>query len=1180
MPPPAARINWWWVAASGRGAEHERKTPLKVIRHLQAIREIAPVGRTETRRRAASAAIVAALVATLAAGAYAASPQALAQQPSPSPSPGGSSPAPGPEGPAISLLNPAVGYDPELDPSGPDAPKVSDRYDGVDTLYPIVAAVAKPPPGAVVEASIRYDDANEITIGSLGRVGESNIWELLWDIPASLGEGSATIAVGVYEPTPTGIVERSRDEVVVDMRHKAAGQPSTDGAADVAVDLTSPAQASPLGFFQPRGATWRTVLEGRATAGTTGVRGFYTTSPLGTEPRYVTCGRANPTGIGVPATGDFAGTPDDPGSITFRLACVLGAGDAASAVTAVGVVAEGSDSGGPPATQESADVNGIAAYLQSPDTMKVELAPWTRGPVPCLLGTALVTDHLGQRVQGANVDVHISGPGDSLAFGPGGTAQAAPDKGVHPTESGFNCMGNPAGQQGIHRQPGADDLKHREASAGTALGRFGFQLYSTAVGISEVTAWIDDEEIEEEGDLRPSDNDALDAGEPVAESRFQWLGATPTVAFDPAGGSVAPGECLPFVMKARSAGAPVPGVNVDLHAQSKLDSVRFCTPTGGAPVRAPDKGTHEGIDANQSGDPPTAQPATTSTVHAETESDSAGNVTFGLVAPSPGDATVTAWLDGETGADNDVMDGADPRATGTASWADCTNAGHASFVSPSAYGTRTTGPGTGTNVSTELDADRAVHVVVRTDCSNFAEVIEIQLVQGNTFRTLGNATRIDDTDTYEFLWTPVPADGPHRLRAHVVGAPADQEQMVTVNAQDATGGDPTEQADETVELAQPANGLPAGFVDAATEVRGLASAGAEGVDLFYTKVAAKDTPAGPDWVPCGHVPLDGAGTAVQSFTGRCALVDTDQPAQVTAVAALTVDCGLGQNGCDAGPTASARQLPTFKKDSGDAHRVFGYEAVPLVSITPAENEATAGQCVPFTLTVADDTSQPMPGENVDVHLTGPADDATFCKAAGSSDWHPPAEGGHSATPGRDDQSGHENAAGADTYHVEGVSDSEGHFSFGVTSSAAGDSELVAWLDRIENDVADAGETTDASLMHWIVSGTRCTATGTQGRDRLRGTAGPDRICALGGNDRLSGLAGNDVLLGGAGNDVLVGGPGRDVLSGGRGRDLLDGRGGRDRCSGGRQRDSLARCERRPGGGRASRGPDRAFVPFG
>lgn len=1072
--------------------------------------------------------------------------RAFAQSPSPSPS-GTSGGQPAPTGPAISLLNPSAGYEPGLDPTGEDPPKVSDKYDGVDEAYQVVAAVANTPATPLVEASLRYADQNEIVIGQLQRVASTNVWELAWDVPQGFATGAATLHVGLYEITPQGIVEVAFDDVAVDMRHKGD---DIDSAADETAEMTWPQQASPFGFFKPRNGQWRGIVEGKVSVTTPAARAFYSTTPPGAKPAFTQCGTSGTT--------SFTATPADPASKIVRLVCTLGTSDTPSDVTGVALMAIGGDNAaGLPDSQEAVDAHHVTPYAQSPDQMKLTMPDWARRlPGGCIAMTLLVNDHLDRPVQGANVDLHASGPNDQLSFGAvaTGNGQSTPDRGAHETQGATNCTGAAAGQQGLHRRPGMSDGKHRESNTGTTLGRFTFQLFSASPGITDVVAWVDDEEMDGESGQRPADSDALEEGESSAQARLQWFGAAPALSLDPPGATGAPGECVPYLLKVRSDTAAVPQANVDLHVQSEMDGVRFCATEGGASLRAPDAGKHSAIDPAQASD----AAATTPTIHAETEADDAGNVLFGLSGPGAGDATITGWMDGEKETDNDLLDGADARVTGIASWADCASAGHASFVSPSAFGATTPGPGTGANVSTKLDADHAVHVVVRSDCPSFAQAVEIQLGSGSTFRTLGTATRIGETDTYEFFWTPVPSDGSHTLRAHVVGAPADEDQRVTVNAQDATGGDPTEEADETVELTKPGNGQAAPFVDRAVEVNGIASSGAEGVDLFYTKASARDTPSGQAWVACGYVDLDGATNAVQPFAGSCALRAPDQPSEVTGVAALSVDCGLAQEGCDAGPDADARGLPTFKKDAGDAHRVFGYEALPFVSLSPAENESRTGECVPFTLSVADDTSQAMPGENVDVHVAGPVDEVAFCTPEGGSPSTSPTQGGHALS--HTGQSVHFDPARPDTYHVEGRTDTEGRFVFGVTSDAAGDSQIVAWLDRTEDDVQGADETADDSILHWLVP-QGCSVVGTDGADSLRGTAGPDRICGLGGNDTIAGWGSDDVLVGGAGADRLSGGSGNDVLQGGAGRDRLHGNGGRDRCTGGPQRDVLATCER-------------------
>ena len=1086
-------------------------------------------------------------------------------QPSPSPSA-----SPTDDGkPSVRLLNPSPAYDPQLDPTrDPDPPKISDKLD-VDETYHVVAWSRHADGADIAEASITYPDQNEITVGTLDRAPDApGVWELAWDVPNTLAKGDATFRVALYDATPDGLTEIASDETAVDVEQRDAEDPTDTNAAET-VELTWPSQGGGLGFYKGRGGSWATIVDGTASLSTARVALSYSVSDPGDKPEFTACGQTNTFGN--------AGAGVRP--VTFSASCTLGFGVIPSDVTALAAVAESSDASHSVFSQGAADVHAVHPYLQSPGKMTLDVsAPFVRGlKSSCLVLTATARDEFRRPVQGANVDVHLAGIDDQVQFGTQtASGRKAPDAGGHGVEAGSSCSvdmttGRPgvSGQEGLHRRPSAPDTKHLESTAGTGLsgpmniqpGQWRFALWSVSAGIADVTAWIDDEELAQGAKDRPLDDDALEAGEPTATAKAQWFASTPTVTFDPRGGTAAPGQCQSFIAKARSGTAAVPFANLDLHAQSKLEDVRFCTPAeGGSQLRAPDKGTHDPIDSMQSRDQTTGTPPPSPTVHTETETDGEGNVLFGLTSQSVGDATVTAWIDGETGSDNDVLDGAEPRGTATASWADCASGAHVSFVNPSAYGSSTAGPGTGTNVSTKLDADNAFHVVVRSDCPSFSQAIEIQQATGTTFKTLGEATRIGETDTYEFLWKPVPADGSYQLRAHAEGAPADEDQTVLVNAQSGTGGDPTEEADEALELTAPQNGRPAAFVRGATRVEGIASAGAEGIDIYYSTVAAKDTPVGTDWTACGYVDLNGSGTTPQQFFASCTLKGADQPSQVTAVAALTADCGFGQAGCDASPTGTARSLPTFKKDSGDAHRVFGFDSLPQLSIGPAENEATVGHCTQFALSVSDETGQPMTGENVDIHLTGPGDEAHFCSLPNNTPSHPPDQGGHAAVTGHPDESSHETSAGADTFHIEGQTDAEGRFVFAIDSPDVGDSTLTAWLDRNDDDVLGPEEVTDDASMHWIAA-SACSLSGTPGDDVLTGTRRADRICGLGGNDTIRGLRGNDVLLGGAGRDRLTGGAGRDVLSGGSGPDRLNGGPAKDRCRGGSGRDVLRRCER-------------------
>jgi hypothetical protein len=1074
-------------------------------------------------------------------------------QPSPSPSPSTVEPT-------IRLLNPSAGYDPGLDPTGADdPPKLSDLLDA-DETYHVVAWQSDPRADEMVEASIRYPGGNEVTVGTLGRsAADPHVWEMSWDIPETLPDGEATFSVYLFGHTVDGIEQRAFDQTTVEVAHEDPDgvDPGDVEPAAQTVAMSWPTQAGPLGFYKPRGGTWSAVIDGIVSSEAARVSLAYSTSPPGAAPEFTPCGRV--------ITSSLPGFGARPRA--FQGTCSLGAGELPSKVTALAAVCEGSlaDRSSGVLVQGAADVHVLRPYEQVPGDMTLALDRDHGRALAdsCVSFVATVLDGLARPVQGANVDVHVSGPDDALQLGSGGSASKAPDdRTTHVVQPASNCSGAPAAHQGLHRVPGGADVKHRESFRGTGLdgppgtsgvepGQWRFTVYSPGPGGAGVTAWLDDEPLDGESTQRPVDDDTLEPAEPAASARAQWFVAMPVLSFDPPGASGAVGDCTRYLLKVRSGAAPLPEVNVDLHAATKLDGVRFCVPHDAEALRAPDEGPHHPVDASQSRD----EVAGATTLHAETETNAAGNVVFGLTSPAPGEASLTAWIDGEPETDDDTMASVERRATATATWVDCAAGGHLSFVSPSAYGGATRGPGSGTALSTKTDADKAVHVIVRSDCASFVPSVEIQLARGSTFSPIGHATRVSGTDTYEMSWSGVPADGTYRLRAHAEGGGADEDQTVTVNATDFSGGDVTDQADETLEITKPGNGTPASFLRGATAVDGIASAGAEGVDLYYSKIDAGSTPVRADWTACGYVPLDGTGAAPQPFRGACALRAPDQPSEVTAVAALTLDCGIGRDGCDAAPDSGERDLLTFRKDSGDAHRVFGYEALPALTLTPAENESTVGACATFTVSLADHSGQAVVGDNVDVHLNGPDDGVAFCAPEGEASARPPAEGGHSL--GHAGQSAHVEAAGADTYHVEGETDSRGLFTFGVQSDAPGDSGVVVWLDRVDDDFPASDDATDRSVMHWIAP--RCSITGTDGADRLRGTAGADRMCGFGGNDTMFGLAGDDVLVGGRGADRVTGGPGDDVLRGGPGDDVLRGGDGRDRCTG-RPPDRATTCE--------------------
>ena len=219
-------------------------------------------------------------------------------------------------------------------------------------------------------------------------------------------------------------------------------------------------------------------------------------------------------------------------------------------------------------------------------------------------------------------------------------------------------------------------------------------------------------------------------------------------------------------------------MNVDIHVQSS-STTSLLHPVGGSVLRRPRTGEPFASRSHAIHGPA----ATTATTQAEAETDDAGNLFFGVTHAQHGGCVDPAWIDGRKRAGQRRDGGADPRVTGTVSWADPARSAGMRASSARAPLDRVRRDGNGTNVVDQARRDRAVHVVVRSDCPSFATR------SGDTARHRLHVPNAWETPPawrdghYEFLWTPVPPTGRTGCAAHVVGAPADEEQTVTVNAQ-------------------------------------------------------------------------------------------------------------------------------------------------------------------------------------------------------------------------------------------------------------------------------------------------------------------------------------------------------------------------------------------------------------
>ncbi len=1099
------------------------------------------------------------------------------ESPSPdqSPSPTGS---PEPTGPSIALLNPSPNYAPfgPMDqPTSEQVPQISVKLD-VDETYHIVASSKGAPRDATGAAVWAGSGGGETVIGDLERVaGEPQMWEAHWNVPEELDGDTGNVIVRLFDGN-TKIAEHMT-EAEIDL-------------AEETIEITWPTHGGPLGFFKSNTGPWRFVLEGVASEFGSRVFVFFSKTPHGQQPEFTEAAGGECPFVNTPA-----GT-----TRPFFANCILPAGMLPSQVTSVAIVVTEPDN---PLhsgllTQDSADAHAVVPYLQDPATMQASIASvppaaptasWPTGArreagSDCLEYDLTVTDHLDRPVQGANVDLHALGPVDEAGFGieastaHGTSFRKQPDLAGHTNEDAWNCdsVGGRTGAQGKHENTSGLDRKHLESTAGTGAGgpsairpgQFRFHVFSPEPGLTSITGWVDEEPLRRETGTRKINDDKRQAVEAFAVAEAQWLAGPARVRVSPSGDAATVGSCNPFTINIRGGRSLLEGVNVDVHATGPTNDLDFCRPPGGADMRAPDlppetaETKHQSEEDDESSHP-SNDPEMPDMQHSEGETDEQGDLVIGLTSPLTGDTTLTAWIDGEEGQDNDEPASGEPSATASVSWATSAADAEVRFVNPSGYG------GSGDNVSNLRDADNLFHVTTRVDAPGLIEGVELLISSdGESFSKLGDLTRVGQSEIYEFAMNTTNIDdGGYTLRAHIIGTEKFEDREISLD-----------NGLQTVEIAQPGNGGQAIFTERKVTVSGVASEGAEGVTLYYTTTGPNTTRDDDQWTECGFVELP-TGDNPQNFSGDCALEETDTPNSVTGIAALASTCDP-LAGCEA-------PLGARFGESGDAHRVFGTDSNPLISFNPARGKGAAGSCERVTVLVEDQSGEAIAGVNVDVHLDGPGNSAEFCEPeGGGSRNRAPDQGGHSAVSGETNQGFHTDSR---IRHTEAETGSGGRVILGIRSGRVGSSDLVVWFDQSDDDVRSGSEPSADGSFDWT-SPKKCTKVGTPGDDVLVGGRGVDRICGRGGDDVIVGKRGNDILIGGRGNDVirgnagrdrLLGGPGRDTLLGGRGADKLRGGGGADALRGGGGNDRLfggkGRDELDGGGGKRDRcagGPGR------
>ena len=451
-------------------------------------------------------------------------------------------PSPSGTGPAIQLLNPSdystfTFNNTTPGPTTVQGPQMSDE-DTSDTdaqgqnplEYHFAAVITNAPSQPFVEFWL-IQGSTEFNLGCAGTpsgggscegtFGDHGAVGLVRDIPDEFTEGPpptddptsarGRAVVRAILFANNGQNESARDNQDVVLNQKARpGDPDPRGEADPeaaaeTVEILYPTHGGFFGLFQRSGGAYVGVVDVEWSPGTDRIQVLYTVSPTDVDPTWKSCGTDESTGA---ATATRASAQDG-------VRCTLIDSDQPGAVTGIAAVARDAETQPPsqPNTvvDNSGDAHRVVGYVQVPGFVNVtdQTLPAARVGGCSDLLVATVTDPLARPIAGIDVDVHIQGPTDQVAFNTfsdtNETEQSSFDQSKsdrsqapqnHPTETGRRCSNNTrSGNQGVHAVGGGDDRKHIEALDDTDDdGQFMFKLWSDAPGGTRVTAWADSTE--------------------------------------------------------------------------------------------------------------------------------------------------------------------------------------------------------------------------------------------------------------------------------------------------------------------------------------------------------------------------------------------------------------------------------------------------------------------------------------------------------------------------------------------------------------------------------------------------------------------------------------------------------------------------------------------------------------
>lgn len=1015
----------------------------------------------------------------------------------------------------VRLLNPNLVTSDELCvpdsiiPNTATCSEVSDKNDGSDATYHLTAWTQGATLTSIVEFEIRDVDGGSIATYTATRVGE-NAWEYNWDIPDSIPDGQYEVVALHYSSSADPAPAEDRRNIKV---NRAGPNDEDADAAAETVEITYPEHGGPLGLkFTPRDdkgtadpaddtpASASFVMTGTASDGTTYVKGFYSVSPVGTNPEYIECANSYKP----------VGSSGSSSTRTFTYRCLTGALDAgvtAEDVTAVALVANDSprNIGGPqpPVDSErddSTDGHQTNSYEQHPTAIEVEPSRTDKAPVAsCVYFTARVLDENGRPIGGQNVDVHASGPTDQLKFDTDDRSSSPvspnkpPDQGGHQKETAYHCaFDEPYGGQGDHNRAGIPDVKHIEStSAGDTddNGVFTFGLFSDAEGTTQISAWAD-----------TVDDDVYDQGvEPCGNASIGW----------------------------GSFSAPTPSGADENFTDCSVQ-----------PAPPPD---NAGIPSEIDCEPET-----------DTNPVDTSHTISCLVTDANGDPVADAQVDAEATGANDPDDSDSPTTPDFS----CTTAnddpltpledetGTCSF-------THGTDGGTGTTSQTGVTTYR-----VWIDADNNNGSVEADQAEGRDEKTNpGTTPEPDNTDVVEKTWVaepatltmtpdsdsaPVGACNPYTITVRNADGGPVPGAIIDVEQRHARSTNSTNNDEPDVGFCVPSSGPNPSDVD---ESKGDLNENPDNEGTAGGETERSTDSNGQVTIGIDVTPTKGSdGTGQVTITAFYETTDNDDPdsgePQDTSTKTWTAP---NDNRIGCSPDTSTKQVDTN-------HTI-------TCVVTAANGDPVAGETVTFTTSGVGTISKTSdvtdaqgrattvatssePGTQT---VTGTISDTASCQQGTCSDsvtvkWQaePP--------PTTECNDGVDN-------------DGDGKIDYpddpGCTSPEddSEDSEGGPVVTTGPCQGYNEGTTTDLPNGGQVI-------VGTDGDDILVGTDGDDIICGLGGDDIIDARGGDDTVVGNAGNDQIDGGSGKDSINGNQGDDVINGQGQNDVIKGSKGNDTI------------------------